>query len=1093
MTEPTSLPSLTGANTSGYLRYPSLHKDTLVFKSEDDLWLYSLSQHYLRRLTFNMHVGNSKALFSPDGNSLALVAMHEASQDIYLLSLHGGPVKRLTYCSHVVRLLSWSKNNIRFISHHNSSFSQGHGFEVSLVNKKITPLGLGPIEDYQTNPLRPDQHVLQRNGYGWASWKRYQGGSAAKLWVQSGPSNQAQILNFAHNTQQPLWHQNRIYFLSDHQDHGNIYSCNSDGSAIKRHTHHQDFYVRSFCIDHDTLIYSKGGDLFHLSLNRKEPKASRITLSYHSHTPHKDHSFEDSEQRISSLAVCPKAEFTAFIKRGHLCVLPSWQGGVQFYSTARDLRYKHILFHPHLACFVGICDNGTHDELHVLDAQHCALKTKTPLPQLGRILKAKACPTSPKLCLATHTHSLELMDINSAVCTRIASSDFAPIVDYTWSPDGAWIAYSCKHTHQASRITLLHVETQSKTPVSPPRYFSWSASFSPDGRFLFYLCNDHFEASMDPHCFQYYFTPRVTQAYVVALKQHTLPPFVWRPGQKNVEQEDCEQEKSEKNTPPSVSIDLNGIATRQAPLPLSPNRYTGLHAVKDGVIVILQHNSPKKDQPSALKHRKKAILYDFKEHTETTLYKNLRSFGLSQCAKWSVVLEHNGSLRILKTGESIDEEDTSLKGSGKIELERIQPVTHPELEWQFIFQEAWRLQKDFYWDAELGGVDWNEVKTRYTQLLPKINTRHELNDLIAEMQGELGTSHAYIWGGEHPDPKDTPNGYLAASTDFQHTHKAYRITHIIPQTDPTCSQTRSPLLSPGIELSVGDLILSVNGMPACQNAPLESLLVNTAEKTVELLVATPSVSTNTIKHTKSLPVTTLACTKALLYNQWVERNRSAVEKASRGRIGYIHIPDMQHEGFEQFMRSFLTNYQHDALIIDVRFNRGGHISTHILQKLALKRFGMDITRWHKAPFTYPTEAPSHHLAALCNEHTASDGDMFAHAFKHLKLGPLIGKRTWGGVIGIEPRFVFPDGGIATQPEYAAWLEHAGYSIENHGVDPDIEVDITPAQAASGQDPQLDTAISLLLKNLDSHSSSMESQQRKSPKPKLAPKKLPKHC
>jgi tricorn protease len=383
-----------------------------------------------------------------------------------------------------------------------------------------------------------------------------------------------------------------------------------------------------------------------------------------------------------------------------------------------------------------------------------------------------------------------------------------------------------------------------------------------------------------------------------------------------------------------------------------------------------------------------------------------------------------------------------------------------------MFKEAWRLQRDHFWAEDMSGVDWWLVLDRYMPLVGKVATRLEFSDLMWEMQGELGTSHAYELGGDYRPAPAYLIAHLAADLAYDGDPDgtgagAWRFTRIVDG-DPWDPEAGSPLRAPGIRIRPGDRLLAVNGRPVDAATTPASLLVNQAGLAVELTVAGPDG-----KGRRTVVVSTLRDDRQARYREWVSANRARVHEATGGRVGYVHLPDMGARGYAEFHRSYLAEVERDALVVDVRFNGGGHVSQLVLEKLARRRIGYDVSRWGE-PEPYPADSPAGPLVAITNEHAGSDGDIFTHCFKLLGLGPVVGKRTWGGVIGISPRHALVDGSLTTQPEYAFWFSDVGWSVENYGTDPDVEVDIRPQDHVEGRDPQLDMAVELALSALREH-------------------------
>ena len=371
-----------------------------------------------------------------------------------------------------------------------------------------------------------------------------------------------------------------------------------------------------------------------------------------------------------------------------------------------------------------------------------------------------------------------------------------------------------------------------------------------------------------------------------------------------------------------------------------------------------------------------------------------------------------------------------------------------------MLHEAWRLQRDHFWRADMSKVDWKAVLLRYAPLVERVNCRSEFADLVLEMQGELGTSHAYDMGGDYRESPQYPVGFLGADFTWDDAAEGYHIDRFL-RGDPWAGNEACPLRAPGVQLEAGSVIIAVNGLRLSPAMTPHQALMHQAGAEVYLSVKTADGE-------RQVRVRTLRNERKARYRDWVERNRDYVREATNGRAGYIHIPDMMARGFAEFHRHYLRDYDCDGLIVDVRYNSGGHVSQLLLEKLCRQRLGASFTRWFGV-YPFPYQSPAGPMVALTNEFAGSDGDIFSHTFKMRKAGPLIGRRTWGGVIGISPRHRLADGGTTTQPEFSHWFADVGWKVENYGTDPDIDVDIAPHEFRQGKDPQLDRGIAELLK------------------------------
>lgn len=699
----------------------------------------------------------------------------------------------------------------------------------------------------------------------------------------------------------------------------------------------------------------------------------------------------------------------------------------------------------------------------------------------------------------------------SLTLVKVAEDNFVRIDGASWSPDGLWLAFAQSVNRQDSQIMLWNWDTQETTAVTERPFQDWSPDFDPEGRYLYFLSSRDFDPVRDNVFFEYSF-PKATRPYLVTLQKEQPDPFLDRPRPPGEEPAALpspyiEEEKKEKNgtedaqktgadadsssaespADPSSSddkteektdkktekelkkirIDLEGIERRIRVFPVDEGRYYGILGVKGKAIVgvspvrsSLGLASPEIEGPSGA-----ISVYDFKKLEFTTPIKGVSGFDLS-ADRSTLIYRSGSSLRVLKAASigTVPTDRAAGRASGWLDLNRLKVSVKPLPEWEQMLREAWRLMRDHFWDADMSQVDWQEVLDRYQPLIKRLSTRREFSDLLWEFQGELGTSHAYEYGGDHTAGPHYAQGKLAATLAWDESEKAYRILEIADG-DPWSEKSTSPLHVLHQPLKAGDLVTAVNSCKLSLAEPPEKFLVNRADQRVTLTVLRRAshVGEEEPKE-EQVVVRALRRETPVRYRAWVESNREKVHAESKGKLGYIHIPNMSAAGFAEFHRAYYSEVERDGLIVDVRYNGGGNVSALLLEKLARRRLGFDVQRWGK-PIPYPQEAPAGPLVALTNEQAGSDGDIFSHCFKLLKLGPLLGKRTWGGTIGIWPRHSLVDGTITTQPEFAFWFQDVGWGVENYGTDPDQEIEIRPQDWRDGVDTQLQEAIKVGLKLL----------------------------
>ena len=623
--------------------------------------------------------------------------------------------------------------------------------------------------------------------------------------------------------------------------------------------------------------------------------------------------------------------------------------------------------------------------------------------------------------------------------------------------------------------------------VTEPRFVDRSPTFTTDGRYLAFLSRRSFDPIYDQHSFDLTF-PASWRPFLVPLAARTPDPFGASPdgrptshadekaddlrapepddpsaeGAENVPQAVKSEKDKEKDTPPEVVIDVDGLADRLVPIPVGEGRYTGLSAAKgcllwfnwpvEGVLGSGRADDEKPERPVLER-------YDLVRRKLDVIADPVSDYAVSGDGTRLVVRDRE-TLRVLRsdrTGSSAPEKGDA--DEFEIDTRRIVVTVDPTAEWRQMYDEAGRLMRDHFWVADMAGVDWAAELARYRPLVDAVGSVDDLVDVLWEVNGELGTSHAYVSGGGGGDWSGRP-GLLGA--DLERTDDGWRVVRVLPP-ETSAPDARSPLAGPGVDVRAGDVILEVAGRPVDPEWGPAPLLVGTANRLVELTVRT-GPDREGAGEVRRVVVKPLSSESELRYQDWVAGRRAFVADRSEGRLGYLHIPDMVASGWAQLHRDLGRETARDGLILDVRGNSGGHTSQLVVEKLARRVIGWDVPR-HRQAFPYPDDAPRGPVVALADEHSGSDGDIVTAAFKRLSIGPVVGTRTWGGVIGIDGRYSLVDGTRVTQPRYASWFDDSGWDVENRGVAPDIEVVITPQDHAAGRDPQLERAVDLALERL----------------------------
>ena len=1057
-------------NNAGYYRCPTIYGGTIVFTCEDDLWSVDAGGGSARRLT----AGRGDCLyprFSPDGASIAFVGRDEWHPEVFVMPSGGGIARRLTFLGpELCAVNGWTPDgsSIVFTTDARAPFLRDMtAFTVPAAGGEVTSLDIGHAATISLGS--GGKIVLGRNNLDAAKWKRYHGGTAGDLWIDAtGSGTFERLITVNGNPSWPMFVGDRVYFASDHEGVGNLYSCAPDGSGLTRHTSHADYYVRFPSTDGSRIVFTAGARIF--VFDHKTQKETETRVDAPSTTPQRSRRFIEAAPYLEHFAPHPEGHSLALIARGQPYAMPNWEEGVTHLGSGSRVRYRNAEWLHDGERIVFIDDADGFERIRVTRADGSTSPDGVTSDDIGRIVEMTPSPVADVVAVANHRQELLLVDCAAKTTRVIDRSPHARVADLAFSPDGRWIAYSWEQNADTAIIRVADTSSGEIHDVTSPLRVDRSPAFDPDGRYLFFLSTRDFNPIYDALQFDLGF-PHAMRPFLVTLTKDAGSPFV--PKLRPVVKRRADDKKEEpQSTAPSapVDIDFDGIASRIVGFPVEEGRYDRITGVKGRAIFTRYPVRGTLESPwLETENPPEGVLiaYDFDEQQQFPIASDLVDFRVAADHR-TVAYRSGKQLRVIDALDRSGDQGERRRAprdpgrrSGWVDLGRVNVEVDPGAEWAQMYDEAWRLQREQFWDERMTHVDWNLVHDRYSALLPRLRTRAELSDLIWEMQGELGTSHAYEMGGDYRTPPQYKLGFLGADLRWDEAAGGYRIGRIL-RGDSWDRTADSPLAEPGLGIAEGDVIVAVGGQPVSATTSPGELLVNAADSVVAL-----TLGGGPDRAKRRVAVHTLKTERALRYRAWVNANRDEVHRRTGGRVGYLHIPDMGPWGFAEFHRGYLSEFDREGLIVDVRFNRGGHVSPLLLEKLARKRVGYDVSRWGM-PRPYPPESVRGPMVGLTNQFAGSDGDIFSHCFKLYKLGPLVGKRTWGGVIGIWPRHPLVDGTLTTQPEFSFWFVDVGWKVENYGTDPDYDVDIAPHDAHAGRDPQMDKALELATAALDAH-------------------------
>jgi tricorn protease len=1054
----------------GYYRTPTLHGSTIVFVCEDDLWSVDAAGGIARRLTAGPGPCTLPRL-SPDGSTVAYVGRDEGNPEVYVIPAIGGPPRRLTFLgSDALYVSGWSADGseIYFTSDAGVAFvKETSAFAVHRDGGAPRRLPVGHAMSFAV--AANGATLLGRNNLDPARWKRYRGGTAGQLWIDpDGSDTYARLAETIDgNLVWPMWLGERVAFLSDHDGIANLYSIASDGSDLRQLTDEREYFARFPSTDGTRIVYAAGGEI--AVYDAAAGTTHRVPIEAPSAAPQTARRFVDAAELLETYLPSPDGASLALVTRGRAYTMPLWEEAVTEHGEGAGRRRALVWLHDGKR-IAYVDDASGFERLLVAPVDQSSAAIAVTDGDVGRITELVASPAGDRLAFANHKHELYVVDIGRAP-RRLDTGPAGRCIDLAFSPDGAWLAYAWFPKAGTSIVRIADCASGALIDATEALREDRSPAWDPEGKYLYFISARDFNPVYDALQFDLSF-PQAMRPYVVSLRPDVANPFTPVPASlhKAKDDEDDEDDKDGDDdakapkTPEPVVIDAAGLPQRILAFPVEEGAYERVAGVKGRAIFsrfpvrgIKAHHDDDDAGAGVLE------AYDFTQQRSATLAGGIDDFVLGSDAR-TLVYEAHGKLRAIDAGGELPEDEPDDKPatetnrrSGWLDLGRISVEVEPAAEWAQMLREAWRLQREQFWDPQMSGVDWNAVLTRYEALLPRVRTRAELSDLIWEMQGELGTSHAYEMGGDLRVPPQYQRGFLGADYAWDDTRSGYVIAAIL-RGDSWNRSDDSPLAEPGLDVKPGDAIVAVGGIAVSRTRTPDELLVNRAGRDVALDIERDGTRRRILVHA-------LRDERILRYRAWVDANRRTVHERTGGRVGYVHIPDMGPWGFAEFHRGYLSEFERDGLVVDVRYNRGGHVSPLLLEKLARKRVGYDVSRYGP-PAPYPPESVGGPLVALTNQFAGSDGDIFSHCFKLYGLGTLVGMRTWGGVVGINPYHELVDGTVTTQPEFSFWFVDAGWGVENYGTDPDVVVDIAPQDSAAGIDPQMDTALRLINESLN---------------------------
>jgi tricorn protease len=1052
-----ALYSLNLSSQTPLMRFPDIHQDQIVFVSGEDIWSVPAAGGIAQRLTF--HDGEERfPKFSPDGSLIAFTGYYDGNPDVYVMNPYGGEITRITYHPGYDEVVGWHpvKNKIIY----KAANGDYPGFsKLFLVSPDGTGIEELILHESGNGCFSPDgsKIVYTKVSTENRTWKRYRGGLAPELYIYDFKTNEDRnISNFDGTDGLPMWIGDQIYFNSDRTRVSNIWRVNPQTLEMKQLTFYTDYEVRRPSEGGNKIVYELGGKLMILDLATE--KTSEVPVQILSDAPEVRPYLKEVKDFITDIGISPKGERALIVARGEVFTVPEKEGPIRNLTHNSGARDKDAVWSPDGSQIAYLSDVTGEYEIYVTDSKGEKEAVQLTTSKNGYRHTLKWSPDSKRIAYTDQTLTLYVLDVASKQITTVdkanyenidVSIDVKPIYDFSWSPDSRFIAYSKRDADLVNKIYIYTLEAKDIHCLST-MYNDFNPVFSPCGLYLFFISNRRFDPTFCDFEWQMVYK-KVAGIYCLTLAKGNEPLFPFKSDEAQTDNPEPAK-KEETATGLKMQIDFDGLYDRIEVLPVPAGNYRRLSVTDEGLFYL---NSEKGDfNEFEFRVPETMDLYRFSltDKEEAVVIKEINRYSLSADGK-KIIYQQGDKVGILSSDASDSKGQPLALGDLKMWLD-------PKAEWKQIFNEAWRFERDYYYEPNMHGINWDQMKVRYGKMLDNATCRQDVVFIIGELIGELNTSHTYVYGGDIKRKADRVSvGMLGADYEVDAAAGRYRFKRIL-RSENWSGEVYPPLDRPEIKVKEGDYLLKVNGNEVFSSKNIYSYFQNLANKQITITVNDKPV----MDGARTYVVKPAASEYDLRYQAWVENNRNIVNEVSGGQIGYMHFPDTYTGTAVHFPAYFYSQTQKKGLIIDGRFNGGGLDPDIFLKRLSAEPHSY-WTRRYSYDQTSPSYSTSAHMVCLTNRQAGSGGDELPFEFQQFNMGPVIGTRTWGGLVGVSMFIPLIDGGGMTAPDYRIYTPDGKWVVENVGVTPDIIVDLHPAEVAKGYDAQLMKAVEVLLQKI----------------------------